>query len=260
MRLYTCVCECVCILCIDCGSWYRCFSVWTVSCMHVCVRVHMYAYAYVCRYIYMCILLQWVLHALYRCFGHLCMGRCVHYTGVFLHQRTHLRTHSLQVVHICVYVYKCVYACICIWMRMSVYDIAWHDEVLLLRFSICAYVYICMRMYMCVQVCVYWCMCTCMYMYICMYMYAYLFIYTRMWVCICTRVGALFIYTIQPLYYMRVYHRCFLTLACVCRGELEVGFVSGWSWLALVTGVGGYASAGVEIEGLSCKFLYFCGC
>jgi len=30
------------------------------------------------------------------------------YTGVFLHQRTHLRTHSLQVVHICVYVYMCV--------------------------------------------------------------------------------------------------------------------------------------------------------
>ena len=33
-------------------------------------------------------------------------------------------THSLQVVRICVYVYKCVYACICIWMRMCVYDVA----------------------------------------------------------------------------------------------------------------------------------------
>jgi len=52
------------------------------------------------------------------------MGRCVCYTGVFLHQRTHLRTHSLQVVRICVYLYMCVYACICIWMRMCVYDIA----------------------------------------------------------------------------------------------------------------------------------------
>ena len=28
-------------LCIDCGSRYQCFSVWTVSCMHMCVRVHM---------------------------------------------------------------------------------------------------------------------------------------------------------------------------------------------------------------------------
>jgi len=36
------------------------------------------------------------------------MGRCVRYTGVFLHQRTHLQTHSLQVVHICVYLYICV--------------------------------------------------------------------------------------------------------------------------------------------------------
>jgi len=45
-------------LCIDCGSQYQCFSVWTVSCMRACVHVHMYAYAYVCWYIYMCIFLQ----------------------------------------------------------------------------------------------------------------------------------------------------------------------------------------------------------
>ena len=45
-------------LCIDCGSWYQCFSVWTVSCMRMCFRVHMYAYACVCRYICMCIFLQ----------------------------------------------------------------------------------------------------------------------------------------------------------------------------------------------------------
>jgi len=58
-------------LCIDCGSWYQCFSVWTVSCMRMRIRVHMYAYAYVCKYIYMCIFLQWMLHALWnRWFGH----------------------------------------------------------------------------------------------------------------------------------------------------------------------------------------------
>jgi len=50
---------------------------------------------------------------------------------------------------------------------------------------------------------------------------------------------------------MRVYHRCFLTLACVCVGGLEVGCVSACSWLALVTGVGGYVLAGVEIGVLS---------
>jgi len=38
-----------------------------------------------------------------------------------------------------------------------------------------------------------------------------------------------------------------------------VGFVSACSWLALVAGVGGYVLAGVEIGGLSCMFLYFCG-
>jgi len=57
-------------LCIGCLSQYQYFSVWTVLCMRVCVHVHMYAHAYVCRYIYMWIFLQWVLHALYRCFGH----------------------------------------------------------------------------------------------------------------------------------------------------------------------------------------------
>jgi len=45
-------------LCIVFGSQYQYFSVWTVSCMRMCVRVHMYAYAYMCRYIYMCIFLQ----------------------------------------------------------------------------------------------------------------------------------------------------------------------------------------------------------
>jgi len=45
-------------LSIDCGSWYQCFSVWTVSCMRMCFRVHMYAYTYACGYINMCIFLQ----------------------------------------------------------------------------------------------------------------------------------------------------------------------------------------------------------
>jgi len=115
----------------------------------------------------------------------------------FLHQRTHVRTHSLQVVHICVYVYMCVYAFICTWMHLCVYDIAWHVEALLLRFLICAYVRICMRMYMCVHVCVYRCTCIC----ICMsvYMWAYTFIYTRVWVYICTRVGALCLFVLFNL-------------------------------------------------------------
>jgi len=62
MRAFICTfCMCVCVyayLCIDCGSQYQWFSVWTVSCMRMCFRAHMYAYTYVCGYIYMCIFLQ----------------------------------------------------------------------------------------------------------------------------------------------------------------------------------------------------------
>ena len=74
----------------------------------------------------------------------------------------------------------------------------------------------------------------------------------------CRRI--LFICTVQSLYYVRVYYTCFLTLACVSGGGLEVEFVSACSWLALVTGVGGYVLAGVEIKVLSGIFLNFCGC
>jgi len=82
-----------------------------------------------------------------------------------------------------------------------------------------------------------------------------MYVHVYMYVCVCVciyiyiraRVGEhkhscrriLFISTVQSLYYMRVYHRCFLTIACVYVGGLEVGFVSACSWLALVTGVGG---------------------
>jgi len=104
------------------------------------------------------------------------------------------------------------------------------------------------------------------------YMYAHVYVYVCVYVCIYiyirARVGVhmhscrriLFIYTVQSLYCMRVYQRCFLTLACVCVGVLEVGVFPACSWLALVTGVGGYVLAGVEIGVLSCIFLYFCGC
>jgi len=123
--------------------------------------------------------------------------------------------------------------------------------------------------------CAYACACICACMYACIvhvymyfYLYMYVCVYVYIYIYICARVGVhmhscrriLFICTVQSLYCMRVYHRCFLTLTCVCGGGLEVGFVSACSWLALVTGVGGYVLAGVEIGVLSCTFLYFCGC
>jgi len=54
----------------------------------------------------------------------------------------------------------------------------------------------------------------------------------------CRRI--LFICTVQSLYYMCVYHRYFFTLACVCGGGLEVGFVSTCLLLVLVTDLGDY--------------------
>jgi len=96
------------------------------------------------------------------------------------------------------------------------------------------------------------------YVYVCVYVCIYIYIRARVGVQMHTCRRILFICTVQSLYYMRVYHRCFLTLACVCRGGLEVGFVSACSWLALATGVGGYVLAGVGIGCLSCIFLYVC--
>ena len=106
-------------------------------------------------------------------------------------------------------------------------------------------------MCMCVHVCVY---SACVYVCIFFYIRARVGVHMNS----CRRI--LFICTVQSLYYMRVYYRCFLPLACVWVRGLDVGFVSACSWLALVTGVGGYVLAGVEIGVLSCIFLYFCGC
>jgi len=98
------------------------------------------------------------------------------------------------------------------------------------------------------------------YMCVCVYVFIYIYIHARVGVYMHSCRRNWFICTVQSLYYMRVYYRCFLTPACVCGGGLEVVFFSACSWLALVAGVGGYVLVGVEIGVLSCVFLYFCGC
>jgi len=98
------------------------------------------------------------------------------------------------------------------------------------------------------------------YMYACVYVFIYIYIHARVGAHMhsCRRI--LFICTVQSLYYMYVYYRCFVTPACVCVGGLEVVFFSTCSWSALDAGVGGYVLVGVEIGALSCIFLYFWGC
>ena len=92
-------------LCIDCGSWYQCFSVWTVSCMRMCFRVHMHAYTYVCRYIHV---------------HFFCSVGYMHFTGV-LGTSAWAGVYVTQVcfytnVHICntlAAMCICIYVCIC---------------------------------------------------------------------------------------------------------------------------------------------------
>jgi len=79
----------------------------------------------------------------------------------------------------------------------------------------------------------------------------YMYVYVYMYVCLC-------IYMHIHLY-TRACGCTFLTLACVCVGGLEVGFVSVCSWLALVAGVGGYVLAGVEIGVCFVYFSIFAG-
>ena len=97
------------------------------------------------------------------------------------------------------------------------------------------------------------------YVYVCVYVFIHIYIHARVGVHVhsCRRI--LFICTVQSLCYMCVYHRRFLTPACVCVGGLEVGFFLSL-FMVLVAGVGGYVLAGVEIGVLSCIFFYFCGC
>jgi len=135
MRLYTCVCVYVCVfvhrLWVSVLVLQRVDGVMhahVCSCAYVCVCIWVWVYIYVHLFaVSVACTLEQVSWTLVH--GQVCtIHRCVRYTGVFLRQldgwRTHLRTHSLQVVHICVYLYICVYACICIWMRVCVYDIA----------------------------------------------------------------------------------------------------------------------------------------
>jgi len=99
-------------------------------------------------------------------------------------------------------------------------------------------------------------------MYVCVYVCIYIYIHARVGVHMhsCRRI--LFFCTVQSLYNMRVYHRCFLTPACVCVEGLEVTGFPACSWLALVAVVGGYVLAGgfVLFIFLFLQVLRWCAC
>ena len=153
-------------------------------------------------------------------------------------------------------IHDCMDACMRLWYCLTRWGVVTGVFCLCMRVHMYAYVCVCafVRVWVRVCVCVYVSMYFCVYVCMCVCVRAHVDVRMNLWRHI------LFICTVQSLYYVRVYHRCFLTLACVCVGGLEVGFVSACSWLAPVTGVAGYVLAGVEIGVLSCIFLYFCGC
>jgi len=106
-------------LCVDCGSQYQCFSVWTVSCMRMCVRVHMYAYAYVCRYTHMCIFFAVsVACTLEQVFWALVHGQVYKlHRCIFTPTCTSANTLAAGCVHMCIFIYMCI----CIYMYMDAY-------------------------------------------------------------------------------------------------------------------------------------------
>jgi len=87
--------------------------------------------------------------------------------------------------------------------------------------------------------------CACMRVYVHVYTYVYVYMYVCVYVCKCmyihTRVGVqmhscrciLFICIAQSLYYMHVYHKCFLTPVRVCGMRLEVRLFAACSWFSL---------------------------
>ena len=87
--------------------------------MRMCFRVHMHAYTYVCRYIYMYIFFAVSVTYTLQVLWALVHGPgCVCYTGVVLHQRTHRRHTRCRLctyvyMYIGVYMHLYAYGCVC---------------------------------------------------------------------------------------------------------------------------------------------------
>ena len=150
--------------------------------------------------------------------------RCVFYTNVHICEHTRCMLCTYVFMYICVYMHVHAYGCVCASMillytlRCCYYDFQ--------SVHTCAYacVFICVCMYVCiVHVCiVHVYMYLYVYMYVCVYVCIYIYTRARVGVHMhsCRRI--LFICTVQSLYNMRVYHRCFLTLHTCVWGDWKL--------------------------------------
>jgi len=154
-----------------CGQCHACACVFVCICM--CIR--MYVGIYICTFFCS------------ECYMHftVVLGTSA-WTGVYVTQvRFYTNVHICEhtrcrlCTYICVYMQAYAYGCV------GVYNIAGHVEALLLGLSMCVYVCICMRMYMCVHVCVYSaCVYVCICIYVCLCICMHIHLYTR--ACGCT--------------------------------------------------------------------------
>ena len=105
---------------IDCGSWYQYFSVWTVLCMRMCFRVHMYAYTmyvgiYICAFFCSECYMHFtgVLGTSAWAGEYVTRARVCFYTNVHICEHTPCRLGTYVYMYICVYMHAYAYGCVC---------------------------------------------------------------------------------------------------------------------------------------------------
>ena len=178
MYVNTCVYVCVCILVhrlwLSVAVLWR---VWAVAWMHMCIRAHMYACAYVCLYTYMCIFFAMSVACT---LGAQDTSACaaVYVIQMYLcYRRTHLRHTRCRGAHMCICIYMCIRmhmymdACVRLWYWFTRWGIVAEIFCLWINLHVHAYVYVCscMRVYVHVHMYVFVYICFCVY--VCIYIY-----------------------------------------------------------------------------------------
>ena len=88
--------------------------------MRMCFRVHMHAYTYLCRYIYMCIFFAVSATCTLQVLCVVCTSAWagVYVTQVCSYTNVHMcDTLAVGCAHMCI----CIYVCICMYMHMDAY-------------------------------------------------------------------------------------------------------------------------------------------
>jgi len=145
--------------------------------MRMCVRIHMYAYAYGCGYIYKCMFLQWVLHATgvldTSAWEGVYATQVRFYANVHICEHTRCRLCTYVYIYTFVYMHSYVYGCVCASMILfdSLRRCYWDFPSVHTCAYACVFIYMCV--YACIGACVYVCICICVCLCICIYTHLY---------------------------------------------------------------------------------------